>query len=235
MIYLVCEDEGSGYIFWKAVVREFCGENVVCSTSRGIGSLIRKVEELKLTDKDCLIVAYDNCGGPDIIDISEKLISMHIKQGFKLIRTTYFCFEEMVLSFERLVDFIGRENISSRLIDLIDTMQKCSNISELIDKRAIYKDIIRTDCTLENTYSEVLKLVTSLSKRQITVDKSKIGACWIRDCHRINGYGYICGSCVYSCNSCLNKRDKLIYFEKHSNLNGGIYDFEHWIQFIENG
>lgn len=239
MVYVVCEDSKSGYQFWSSVAEEFCGKDVEITTSYGCKGLISKVSELGIKRGDCLILCYDYATNVELKRALNIIEEMQKDIGFKTIKTNYTCFEQMFLTFDRLVEFVGNNCDSTKISELANKIA-CEKIDGDTFDRLInteYSGLVKTDCTLEQSYSDLLTKITSMSKRRLRVTKSKVGDCWLKECNDIDMYDYSvhCKNCIYNKEKCNSRRNKLRYFEKHSNLNGGIYDFEHWIQFIENG
>lgn len=109
--HIITEDEGSGKIFWECINDQFLSSKANIIVARGVTNLDKKLREnykAKIINfGDCVMIAFDNTGTLQASAQMEKLNKHATEYELNLFFTTYYCFEEIFLSFEYLIDWIN--------------------------------------------------------------------------------------------------------------------------------
>lgn len=198
-LVIVTEDSKSGFEFWKSVNKEILGSRASVIHAHGIDSLSNKISELikhnRIAEHDSLLIALDNTDSMKVdgqIDIIMRLIKP-IKLKHLLV-TTYYCFEEVFLSF---TDILAWLNIKTEQweVDLLNTIannilngQDYFNSTDaqvrlLLDRyiRMRFKTIGNKQINREKVAANLLQYITS-KRTGFSITKQSIGDCWVADC-----------------------------------------------------
>lgn len=227
MRYVICEDSGSGYQFFNDLT--FCfgvsSECRVISSNGNMNFYDTLVNVLPFIVKgDKLLLAFDYIGISDRFDpneIIEYAIRYCTNVGAEYYWTTYFCFEELYLSYIRLHDmFWSSRNASTDWLDALDYI--CERINsgvnyfdlnhpsiKFIISQASYANRGREKCAKAVLYNITRKLLG-----QFTISDGNFGRCWLHTCGTFDfsNIRVACTKCVL-CNHCRESYDKAIDLE----------------------
>ena len=194
--HIIVEDAGSGKEFWAAVNKEFLDSKGNIIEAGGVTNLdkeLRKNFELgNISSGDYILIAFDNTGTLQASVQMEKLKKHATEYKLSgLIFTTYYCFEEIFLSFERLLDWV-KPRLSDSEIALIQF------IGNSIRER---KDYLTNHSEFETEFNQLVEsrhlTIKALGREKLSanllsyitqqnigfkITKGSIGSCWIHDC-----------------------------------------------------
>lgn len=250
MIYLVCEDSGSGYQFWTTALKIFTDYDVrdiddnstevnsnaiFATTSRGNMGLFKTVKSLNLTAQDVLILIYDNIPTDTMYAQIDSITLLKKTIGFAICTSSYYCIEQVFLSYTYLLDFLEL-NKSSRVIELskiwrfwislgasVEGMKYCANKYD-----NIFSDF---GSTLEQKIASFLSQLTALSKLRVQISKSRIGSCWLCDCNESENV-YVCDKCSKK-DKRLTAKQKLLSLDENSVLHNSDVSFTSLQHYLE--
>lgn len=238
MLYIVTEDKNSARDFWKIVADTFMGaENYVLEPlSVGGGGNTRLQEQVtnvftKIQKGDILFVAFDNIANTKNFVPSDFIIKTAARckrAGVTFQYTTYYCFEELYLSYDELVKL----SCNYKDWDIVGFVSQC--IKDAIDYYVdpVVQDYIKQieNTNLSNREHFLNYLLVETSKMingyfQITKSGQcfdKNAECWVKDCTQIqaNMTEQQCNNvCDVQCKYCCKEkttRDKLIDLKEKS-------------------
>lgn len=233
MFYFLCEGEKnkSEYIFIKSVIDEFNnGESYVLLSANGKENIVNVFYDNicdRLCSGDIFILFFDKVeviGGSLVhdmlLDISEMCDTANV--FFKY--TTYYCFEELFLTYAGLFSLIHLDinsekdlrDIQSKILNGIDYFNVC-NLSVW---EKFLGNGIDNFTTREQFSSALCAALLRRANGRFIVKKDIIGDCWIKSCKDIDksklGNGIVCEKkCTYCCKNS-SFRDKLADLDKRS-------------------
>lgn len=228
MYYIICEGAvgKAEYIFNKAVIDLYSGSHKYKLLSASGYDNIFKIESdlavNSLKYGDTLILLFDNVGADmdcghnmGIAEMLEYICEDCDEIGVTLKYTTYYCFEEMLLSYTRLPDMLL--NVDSSIIQSFVNFQKflltCSSSDYIyavfysdrfkpLLKLQGYHDAIKSHKSREEISSKLLQCITFKMLHTWRVNKSVIGKCWLSDCDNDGYMKYLCEKCKYALKGC---------------------------------
>ena len=249
MIYLITEDSNSARDFWiKAFDTFYRGSYKLVKlpvNDKGIsfggnGTIRRQINSIirTLSRGDTLAIAFDNI--KETPSFSPRvLVSDTIKKcrklGINLNATTYYCFEEMYLSYDETLKMYEKVGTNEIVLNTLRYVHKAINDkvdyfddSGIVNKFIEYygKDSWKNREHFANAL--LMEVTKSLSKWLFIIKKSKCfdikgsGQCWINDCSVIQKSMHPkqvqkqCNlDCGFMCKNCTAK-EKLLDLESKS-------------------
>lgn len=238
MIYIVTEDQNSARDFWRIVADTFLGSDnyVLEPLPVGGGGNTRLQEQItnvftKIKSGDSLFIAFDNIANTKNFvpsDFISKTSARCTKVGVNFQYTTYYCFEEIYLSYEEFVKL----SCNYKDIDVVKVVNQCINNAKDYYRDQIVESFMKRNCdiNLSNREQFLNYLLVESSKMiygcfQITKSGKcfdKNAECWVKDCVQIQErmteqhYRNLCNQqCQYCCKGKLSK-NKLIDLKEKS-------------------
>lgn len=233
MQYILCEDSGSGFLFFQCI-RDIYSSKTECDviTSYGNTNYRDCLENLKtvLKDGDTLILAFDsvevekNFNPRNIINSAQYFCE---KNNIHLYYTTYYCFEELFLSYKYLTGMFydGNYNKNDKEIwgkilqyicDSIYAMEDYYNKNDELVKYVI-SIIPKADKTKEKFTKAIMTHISGSICGDFKIYDGKFGGCWARSCDSI-----VMNNKVYRCSTCnsrfkgKNSKEKINELESNS-------------------
>ena len=232
MIYIITEDSNSARNFWEHAVSVFAksGSYVfVDSNIWGNTSLDKRTRDVvrEANEGDIIAVLFDCI--ENTRDFKPKrfirnMLRLCKSKGIAFRYNTYYCFEEMFLSYNELLKISNSRSISV-LQKVYDALHAGINYYKTNYKSVVddYKLITgRSSKNREQFANALLVDVTRKITGHFSIHKSgkpfdDRAECWVKSCWMIqssqlnqkNNMCYICNACKYSCKS-KTKREKII-------------------------
>lgn len=258
MRYILCEDSGSGRQFYECIKRILDAKDVVIRSSYGNRNYSVVLEELydELQRGDKLLLAFDN------VESGEKFVPVEIVRdatytceqiGAELWLARYYCFEEIFLSCDELINMcrkVSKNRVIHRLLPALVLVQNA-----IINGEEYYgtehPDILKamqvldgSDKNKESFCALLLQSITHELSCRFEINKGHLGQCWLCDCclvelgkHKIEGRcqyctkpyrkkskNYMCSKYCTYCMADRTSKEKLEYLEKHT-LSTKFYSF----------
>lgn len=232
MKYILCEDSGSGLIFFQQLSKYFSKEDCKVLTSSGNSTYLDSLESLinDLSEYDTLILAFDsveitdNFNPRNIINTAKYYCDLI---NVKLYYTCYYCFEELFLSYKFLKDMFisGSYNKDDKDLwyDILNYIY--TSIQSGDDYYDSSNDFVKyvkqsTDKarkTKEKFTKAVLTHVSGSIFGDFKITDGHFGNCWLTCCSDVNirNKQYRCSKCNSNF-KCANSMEKLLELEKHS-------------------
>lgn len=245
MVYMVCEDSGSGFTFWISIIKKFISKRAICTTSYGCDQFKGKVKKVckEMNTGDTIVLIVDSIKGTELEDAIGVVKEVCSGKGVKIICNSCFCFESIFLTYRNLLEFLDLDTNSCEICREVYkiTQYEGNDIRESLGNNAegsYIGGVLGSVNTLEQACSRILTDVTGLSKIKAGIDKSDIGDCWITDC--IRGHESkrrdekFCRA--VGCNKCktyMSFTDKVLDIEKNSELGNGEYRLQDIKRLIE--
>ena len=108
MRYLWTEDTGAGLHFWKLVNQLFLNNELVVESKGSNQGLLDAVLDLDIKDDDKYYVAFDYVvDNQDIRNKYKFLKSVASKSDKHIVILDIICFEYLILSFDKLIEWTG--------------------------------------------------------------------------------------------------------------------------------
>ena len=213
------EGKGSEYLFWTKVKALFMKESVLIVPCNGISDLYTKLKQKTFNKEDNIIVSFDNCGNMYARKLKKELLPKISGRVNKLYFTSYFCFEEIFLSYINMEQYLDMHYVSKNYANLYKCFSVIRNcINSGINYLAYPDESIKAEMdnnknisNREQLASNVLGRITGTAGRRLHIGKSSLGSCWVTDCKSlIDKYGkYACGGCTCSLNKAVDKLNDL--------------------------
>ena len=129
-------------------------------------------------------------------------------KGVTFRHTTYYCFEELFLSYSGLIDILNIDSQTS--LNLIQLQEALMQKSYPKDVSFWYTFIGGQNGTLtrETLSSAVLSVLTNKAHKGFKITKSSIGDCWCLDCNDTTLNKNVCNRCAF-CMRGTKFKDKL--------------------------
>lgn len=258
MLYIITEDSNSARAFWELAAKEFRGsKNYVLvpllkeENGKQVGgntTLENQVNELlpKIKRGDELFVVFDYISNTSNFIPGDFIISTYQKcknAGIDFKFTSYYCFEELYLSYIELYNMINNNKTKTIIINTLkfiqDSIKNGGSYFNIKYKQIIdFIDFYGKDSgkNREHFANALLISITQLLDGRFKIIKSgdcfyNQGACWLLNCddvrklmsnkHEINS---ICDNkCKFKCKDCTT-REKLIDLNNNSMLAGSTYN-----------
>lgn len=223
MLYLITEgNEYSsdtkfiGYIEELYISCEY--ELIFSSGNRGLQGILESIQS-KCNTGDTVILFFDNVediGGMKLKNFILTWSNNFSNKGVRFLHTTWYCFEEVFLSYEYLVDLVD-----SKYKDMIKLFQtECENEASYILNEGLLKSIqVITGVlkTREKYSAAMLSILTKSIRGRFKIEESSLGDCWFRNCKNY----FNCRDCSYKCRLC-SSLVKFEEFEKHTILKSDL-------------
>lgn len=224
--YFLCEGkEGKAeYSFISSVISEFrIDEDFVLKAADGKDNI--EVEFFKMKKKfncgDIFILFFDNVEKirnrlvVDMLSDMEEQCN-YLSVGFRY--TTYYCFEELFLSYINLLPMLNvEENVREEIMKVQNEILAGVNYfrEDISFWRKYFKHREGFLRTRESLSAGICNDILGRIKGAFYLQKSKIGSCWISDCKNTELHKNVCNQCVYKLKGC-TFRDKLEDLDRNS-------------------
>lgn len=223
MVYIITEDSNSAREFWKIAADTFIGigkYSLEPIPAGGAGNTTLQSQVINVFSKiqanDILFVAFDNIGNTSNFvasDFLNKTIARCKQKNVCFKFTTYYCFEELYLSYEELV----RLSNNHKDANIISFVSKCINSGKDYYNDTLIQNYIQ-NCTntvinnREHFLNHLLMEACKVIKGHFKILKrgqcfSTTGECWVKDCMQIQNtmqpqqVNNVCNNqCQYCCN-----------------------------------
>lgn len=195
MLAIIPEDSGSGKQFWEAINRNllsnkawvvdtYKGQDKALGYSTMVPRLLNAIKSGDIHSGDTILFAIDNTGSDAVAHEVLNATIICRENGLRLLATTYYCIEEVFLSFKLLEYWV--ENIDNKYRACIEYIRE-----HILNKLDYYDKMTKQEVdrllhidSIENREQfayHLLRIATSKSK-QFKYTKSKLGECWINSC-----------------------------------------------------
>lgn len=256
MFYIITEDRNSARQFWECVAETFLTQDKFELVELLKGSdgqyvagnrtLVNQIHRLfpRLKAGDTLFVAFDNIlDNSDVFDVAgfiENTAELCTAADVKFAFSTYYCFEEVYLSYDELVEMYGKGKNDGKMLAILKYVNQCikshidyfeinnENIKYLIDK---YQGAGKNREHFANVLLSEITTAIKPSGFKIIKREKALGRCWIKDCAVIQeeldnrAVNHICNTqCKYICK---NQRamDKFIDLKNKSYMKDDVVMF----------
>ncbi len=184
MKYLWTEDTGAGLHFWKLVNQLYFDDALVVETKESNQGILDALAAFDAKEKDEYYIAFDYV--PDNQDIRNKyrvLKSIAEKSEGKIIILDMICFEHLILTFDKLVEWTGTGKV--------DKIKIREEVLSAIENHRINLSKIDDEKTLQyisgfkrySTERVIKSLVGELTENEKwSVKGLLMGECWYKDC-----------------------------------------------------
>ena len=243
MLYVVTEDKNSARVFWTAIVKCFCAEESYeivelpkAENGQSYGgntTLNQQISEVfqKIQPQDELFVAFDVIMPTrqfNPVDFLDKIIRRCELKKVKLYVTSYYCFEELYISYSELINmyeqFSTDEDMKAALKYIRDCILQNKDYYDKNDSRiqhAIGLAPANAGKNREHFMDTLLFQTTRCLKGYFQISKREdgFGKCWHKDCDEIRSnendkyINYFCTVCQYCCKD-TERKEKLIDLAK---------------------
>lgn len=272
MLYVITEDENSGRDFWGTVMKTFLqptdftmvefdmtinskGKKVQISGNLALDALVNKTLE-KSQAGDSLFVAFDNIGMSrarttnngqekyfDSGDFINRTKQKCMKTGVDFYITSYYCFEEIYLSYLELENLVRIDSKKSELASVIEYVRR--NIENGTDyykrNNVLVKKVIalRADANKNKehfTDALLFQATRAIVNGKFTISKkaSDLLKCWMMNCADLQKNGeknhnfpsqHDCQNCKFKMRE-HNAAEKLLDLSKNSLINNAKVTFD---------
>lgn len=184
MKYLWVEDSGAGCHFWELVnTYNFNGEYVVESKSGNEG-ILQAVNKLVPRKGDTYYIIFDHIfNNQDIVLKYCMLEEAALQYPGQIILLDYVCFEYLILSFSKLVEWTGTGK--KDVVAVRDDILNSFNNYKLDPKRLQNdKSMLYINRFKRPTMEKILKSLTNelTENGDWSVKTEFMGDCWYKDC-----------------------------------------------------
>lgn len=260
MLYVITEDSNSGRDFWKAVFNTFLdntdfeiidfntttsanGKIVSITGNMALDDLVNKAL-MKAKKDDSLFVAFDaigtsshinkKTGKKEYFDSGDFINNTHQKcsiKGVNFYVTSYYCFEEIYLSYIELENLVDVDSNMQQLVGVLKYVRNCiNNNTEYYDrKRQEVQCVISIKPDAQKNkehFADALlfQATYAIKTGRFTISKKeeKPLLCWLLDCTHLQGVKnkkypskYDCDNCKFKMKNC-NTLEKLIDLDNNS-------------------
>ena len=184
MKYLWTEDTGAGLHFWKLVNQLFFDDEFVVESKKGNQGLLDAVLDLEMKDDDKYYIAFDYVvDNQDIRNKYRVLKSIEKSSEGKLIILDMICFEYLILTFDKLVEWtgIGKEDkvkIREEVLAAVENHR--IDLSQIDDEKALQYIAGFKRYSTERVMKSLVGEFTQNEKW--SVKGSLMGECWYKNC-----------------------------------------------------
>ena len=223
MFYFLCEGEKgkAEYTFIKNVINEFHNQETYELLAAGGSNHIQEDVDWLINNTlragDVFILFFDNVEDINGVVVADLLDDWRIscdERGVTFRHTTYYCFEELFLSYIGLVDmlslkYVGCKKELHNLQMLLLSGQNYWEESDLSFWVNMFPNL-KSATTREQFSARLLTLLTNNMRGNFRITKAVVGLCWIKDCSNLQSVSQIskrvssdrCASCKYDCKNC---------------------------------
>ena len=230
MLRVICEgsENKAEYQFVKIYIETyFFNYDYIIIAAGGNTNLVSELERLEsqVNKDDTVILFFDSIeeiGNLSVVDIINRFKNSFESKSVQFIFSTYYCFEELFLSYLDYGQIIKSSNYNS-LKTQIDQIQ-----SLLYNHKNYYRTLFR-DSNFNSFWSRLINGFNNLSTREqcssaickylysnttghFKVTKDSLGECWLNSCDHINDiHKKVCEECNYTCKNCnsINKMEHI--------------------------
>ena len=184
----------------------YCGGNINID-----GNLNIIYNSCKIGDRIVLFfVKIESINGVSIKDIISNYKNIFNSKGVLFRYTTYYCYEELYLSYPKLLDMINvkyKDLISKIQVELLSNRNYLDSISidNIIE---LFKSDI-SNLTREELSSAILSMITQGISGNFNILKKYIGDCWINDCKDTSLNTNVCDRCTLDLRTFKDKLEDL--------------------------
>lgn len=183
MKYLWTEDTGAGLHFWQLVNQLFFNNELVVESKGSNQGILDAISETNVKD-DIYYIAFDYVtDNQDIRNKYRVLRSIASKSDNHIVILDMICFEYLILSFEKLIEWTGTGKKDKVLYreEILKVMENHRiNLSKIKDAATLtYLSTFKRFST-----ERVMKsLVGELTENEKwSVRNTRMGECWYKDC-----------------------------------------------------
>lgn len=205
--YFICEGESykSEYVFIQSIIDTYHTDEdydlLPAGGNRNIEGVFYKEVFTKLEAGDVVILFFDN-----VKIIKDKPTTRILKRFMRECRskeavfryTTYYCFEEIFLSYKGLCSIISVDlEVSQKLLELQNSL---INEGQYPKDNSFWYDFVgmkKNTTNRETLSSLILNYLTNTAQKGFLIIKSKIGDCWISDCASTQLHQNVCDKCNF--------------------------------------
>lgn len=184
MKYLWTEDTGAGLHFWKLVNQLFFDDEFVVESKKSNQGLLDAVLDLGIKEDDKYYIAFDYVvDNKDIRNKYRVLKSIEKSSEGKLIILDMICFEYLILTFDKLVEWtgIGKEDkvkIREEVLAAVENHR--IDLSQIDDEKALQYIAGFKRYSTERVMKSLVGEFTQNEKW--SVKGSLMGECWYKNC-----------------------------------------------------
>ena len=184
MKYLWTEDTGAGLHFWKLVNQLFLDNEFVVASKGNNQGLLDAVLDLDIKDDDKYYIAFDYVvDNQDIRNKYRVLKSIEKSSEGKLIILDMICFEYLILTFDKHVEWtgIGKEDkvkIREEVLAAVENHR--IDLSQIDDEKALQYIAGFKRYSTERVMKSLVGEFTQNEKW--SVKGSLMGECWYKNC-----------------------------------------------------
>ena len=183
MKYLWTEDTGAGLHFWKLVNQLFFDDEFVVESKKGNQGLLDAVLDLGIKEDDKYYIAFDYVvDNKDIRNKYRVLKSIEKSSEGKLIILDMICFEYLILTFDKLVEWtgIGKED-KVKIREVLAAVENHRiDLSQIDDEKALQYIAGFKRYSTERVMKSLVGEFTQNEKW--SVKGSLMGECWYKNC-----------------------------------------------------
>lgn len=184
MIYLWTEDSGAGFHFWK-LVNEFAFESKLNVCSMGSNQeVLDSLRILKPSEEDVYFIAFDIVyDNMDVMNKYAEILAIAKKYPGQIEVLDITCFEHLILSFSKLVEWTGCAKKDKILIreEILKHMDRHRiAIDEIEDRRTLQYLMGFKKFSTEKVLKSVTYEITE--NDDWSVKGHEVGKCWFENC-----------------------------------------------------
>ena len=184
MRYLWTEDTGAGLHFWKLVNQYFFNNELVVESKESNQGLLDAVSDVDVNGEDIYYIAFDYVvDNQDIRNKYRMLKSITDKSEGKIVILDMICFEYLILSFDKLVEWTGTgktDKIKIREEALSAIEDHRINLSKIDDEKTLQ---YLAGFKRYSTERVMKSLVGEFTQHEKWSGKGGLmGECWDTDC-----------------------------------------------------
>ena len=184
MKYLWTEDTSAGFHFWKLVNQYFFNNELVVESKESNQGLLDAVSDVDVNGEDIYYIAFDYVvDNQDIRNKYRMLKSIADKAEGKIIILDMICFEYLILSFDKLVEWTGTgktDKIKIREEVLAAVENHRINLAKISDEKTLQYIAGFKRYSTERVMKSLVGEFTQNEKW--SVKGALMGECWYKDC-----------------------------------------------------
>lgn len=184
MKYLWTEDTGAGLHFWKLVNQLFFDNALVIESKGSNQGLLDALSDLDIKEDEKYYIAFDYVvDNQDIRNKYRMLKSIADEAEGKIIILDMICFEYLILTFEKLMQWTGTgktDKIKIREYVLSAIENHRINLSKIDDEKTLQYLAGFKRYSTERVMKSLVGELTENEKWSIK--GSLMGECWYKDC-----------------------------------------------------
>ena len=209
MHYIVCEGEEnkSEYKFISAVLNQIADKPYKLVSANGNRNIKNTFSSINFYEGDTFILIFDCVETIDnipVVSILRDLLIMCSRKKVYFRYSTWYCFEELFLSYSGLLDLVKDSSVKYNLELLQNNI--LSGVNYFESDLSFWKYYI-TDSV--GSFKNRVKLSSAICNKilhnvigDFKLTKSSIGSCWISSCRDSSLSSFICNKCNFCCKDC---------------------------------